>query len=440
MYLKRFSGKVWKGESMRKKLFAYINTESEFEENVAEAVNRYFLNGADGLFLYSYISGDAYKEEFFHMIKRVTQELALPYYVGCHVARFEDVKKAFYTGASAVVIPIDGLEDWEVIRESVERFGSEKIIAELNAAKADTEEGLAALSARAAKACGMGAGGLLFKHVTLGPRMTAYLKTLEVPVMVRDSLVRNSVEELLSTEGVSALATNYYKNKDIRRVKENLTFSGINMYHLESSLPFSEFKKDENGLVPVIVQDYRSNEVLMLAYMNEESYNKTIEDGRMIYYSRSRKELWLKGETSGNYQYVKSLALDCDRDTILARVYPVGPACHTGHTSCFFTGLTEQSREGLTPQEVLEELYATIIDRKAHPKEGSYTNYLFEKGIDKILKKCGEEAAEIIIAAKNPEAEELKYEIADFLYHLSVLMVECGLNWDDVMTELAHRR
>jgi len=425
---------------MRKKLFAYINTESEFEENVAEAVNRYFLNGADGLFLYSYIAEDAYKDEFFHMIKRVTEDFALDYLVGCHVARFEDVKKAFYTGASAVVIPADGLEDWSVIKESVDRFGSEKIYVELNASKADSEEGVAALSARVAKACGLGAGGIMFKHVTFGPCLTAYLKTVTVPVMIRDSLVRNSVEDILSTEGVSILATNYYKNKDIRRVKENLTVSGIDMYHLETSMPFSEFKKDANGLVPVVVQDYRSNEVLMLAYMNEEAYNKTIEDGRMTYYSRSRQELWLKGDTSGNYQYVKSLSIDCDKDTILAKVYPIGPACHTGRTSCFYTDLVEGSKEALVPQEVLEELYSTIVDRKNHPKEGSYTNYLFEKGIDKILKKCGEEATEIVIAAKNPEAEELKYEIADFLYHLSVLMVECNLNWDDVMTELAHRR
>lgn len=425
---------------MRKKLFAYINTESEFEENVAEAVNRYFLNGADGLFLYSFIAEDTYKEEFFHMIKRVTQDLAVPFFVGCHVARFEDVKKAFYTGASAVVIPANGLEDWEVIKESADRFGKDKIFIELNASKADTQEGVEALAVMAEKARELGAGGLMFKHVTIGPRMTEYLKTLTVPVMIRDSLVRNSVEDILGTQGVAILATNYYKNKDIRRIKENLTVSGVDMYYLESSMPFSEFKTDANGLVPVVVQDYRSNEVLMLAYMNEESYQKTIEDGRMTYYSRSRKELWLKGETSGNYQYVKSLALDCDKDTILAKVYPVGPACHTGHTSCFFTELTEKMKETLTPQEALEELYSTIVDRKTHPKEGSYTNYLFEKGIDKILKKCGEEATEIVIAAKNPEAEELKYEIADFLYHLSVLMVECGLNWDEVMTELAHRR
>lgn len=429
-----------KGEDMRKRLFAYINTESEFEENVAEAVNRYFLNGVDGLFLYSYVSEDVYKEEFYHMIKRVTSELEIPFFVGCHVARFEDVKKAFYTGAKAVILPVDSLVNWEVIKESVGRFGSENIFVELNAAKADTEEGLAELKAKVDRATALGAGGVMFKHVTLGPRFSQYLKELNLTVMVRDSLVRNSVEDILSAKGVTILATNYYKNKDVRRVKESLTASGVEMDHLESALPFSAFKKDASGLVPVVVQDYRTNEVLMLAYMNEEAYNKTIEDGRMTYYSRSRQELWLKGDTSGNYQYVKSLAIDCDKDTILAKVFPVGPACHTGNNSCFFTQLTEKAGEAMAPKEVLEELYATIVDRKAHPKEGSYTNYLFDKGIDKILKKCGEEATEIVIAAKNPEKEEIKYEIADYLYHLSVLMVECGIHWDDVMAELANRR
>lgn len=425
---------------MRKRLFAYINTENEFEENVAADVQKYFSNGADGMFLYSYLSEDAYKDEFYHMVKRVTAQLEIPFFVGCFVARFEDVKKAFYTGASAVVIPADNLKDWNVIKESVDRFGSDKIMVELNAIEADKEEGMAALKEKLNNAVSLGAGGVMFKHVTIGPRFQALLSEVTVPVMIRDSLVRNTVSDLLGLPNVSILATNYYKDKDIRLVKETLTTEGIEMNHLESTIPFSEFKKNEKGLVPVVVQDYRTNEVLMLAYMNEESYNKTMEDGRMTYFSRSRNELWLKGETSGNYQYVKSLSLDCDKDTILAKVFPVGPACHTGNNTCFFTPLlTEKPKETPVPKDILEELYATIVDRKNHPKEGSYTNYLFDKGIDKILKKCGEEATEIVIAAKNPEKEEIKYEIADYLYHLSVMMVECGVSWDDVMTELANR-
>ena len=174
--------------------------------------------------------------------------------------------------------------------------------------------------------------------------------------------------------------------------------------------------------------------------MNEESYNATCDTGKMTYFSRSRQELWCKGETSGHFQYVKELTLDCDNDTILAKVHQVGAACHTGAYSCFFKELAKKDYNDTNPLTILEEDFKTIIERKNNPKEGSYTNYLFTKGIDKILKKCGEEASEIIIAAKNPDAEELKYEIADFLYHMMVLMAECGLTWEDVTKELANRR
>ncbi|KSV60124.1 bifunctional phosphoribosyl-AMP cyclohydrolase/phosphoribosyl-ATP pyrophosphatase [Acetivibrio ethanolgignens] len=193
-------------------------------------------------------------------------------------------------------------------------------------------------------------------------------------------------------------------------------------------------------MVPVITQDYKTGEVLMLAYMNEEAYQKTIETGKMVYYSRSRQKLWCKGETSGHHQYVKHLMIDCDSDTILAKVRQIGAACHTGHATCFFTDLVKKEYDDTNPLTVFQDVYDIIKDRKQNPKEGSYTNYLFDKGIDKILKKCGEEATEIVIAAKNPETEELKYEISDFLYHLMVLMAECGLSWNDVIKELAHRR
>lgn len=208
----------------------------------------------------------------------------------------------------------------------------------------------------------------------------------------------------------------------------------------EVSFSFADVQVNAQGLLPVVAQDYRTGEVLMVAYMNEEAFRMTVETGRMTYYSRSRDELWVKGLTSGNFQYVKSLALDCDYDTLLAKVYPVGPACHTGANSCFFRSVLEKPKvERTNPHKVLEDLMATILDRKENPREGSYTNYLFDKGVDKILKKVGEEATEIVIAAKNPNAEEIKYEIADFLYHVAVLMAEKGISWDEVMIELANR-
>ena len=159
----------------------------------------------------------------------------------------------------------------------------------------------------------------------------------------------------------------------------------------------------------------------------------------MTYYSRSRQELWVKGLTSGHIQYVKSLTADCDKDTILAKVSQIGAACHTGNHSCFFQEIVKRDCIDTDPLKVFEDVYQVILDRKVHPKEGSYTNYLFDKGIDKILKKLGEEATEIVIAAKNPDKEEIKYEISDFLYHMMVLMAEKDVSWEEITRELARR-
>lgn len=207
----------------------------------------------------------------------------------------------------------------------------------------------------------------------------------------------------------------------------------------KTTIPFSDFKKDENGLISVIVQDYRTNQVLMQAYMNEEAYYKTLETGRMTYYSRSRQELWIKGLTSGHFQYVKSLHSDCDQDALLAKVFQVGNACHTGAYSCFYNEIFNKKESKKNPNDILTDTMNVIMDRKANPKQGSYTNYLFDKGVDKILKKVAEEAGEIIIAAKNPDKEEIKYEIADFLYHVMVLMADKDITLDEVMMELANR-
>ncbi|MBQ6095999.1 MAG: bifunctional phosphoribosyl-AMP cyclohydrolase/phosphoribosyl-ATP diphosphatase HisIE, partial [Lachnospiraceae bacterium] len=209
---------------------------------------------------------------------------------------------------------------------------------------------------------------------------------------------------------------------------------------LTPAFSWEQLKKGENGLVPVVVQDYCTLEVLMVAYMNEEAYEQTLKTGKMHYYSRSRQSQWLKGETSGHFQFVRSLSADCDFDTILAKVNQIGVACHTGARSCFFNEIAKKEyEEADNPLQVFEEVFAVIKDRKVHPKEGSYTNYLFDKGIDKILKKLGEEATEIVIAAKNPNPNEIKYEISDFLYHCMVLMAEKDITWEEITQELANR-
>ena len=197
-----------------------------------------------------------------------------------------------------------------------------------------------------------------------------------------------------------------------------------------------ELKFDEKGLIPAIVQDFYSKKVLTLAYMNKESLEISIKERKTCFFSRSRQELWRKGETSGNYQHIVSIYADCDGDALVVEVVKDGPACHTGSDSCFFEPIFLS--EELT-QFSYDGLYELIEGRKTEKKEGSYTTYLFEKGMDKILKKVGEECTEVIIGAAKGDKEETIYEIADLAYHVMVLMVEAGIELKDVTKELARR-
>lgn len=198
-------------------------------------------------------------------------------------------------------------------------------------------------------------------------------------------------------------------------------------------IDINKLKFDEKGLIPAIVTDARSNEVLTLAYMNRESLEISLEKKLTCFFSRSRNELWLKGETSGNYQHIVSITADCDYDALLVKVNKDGPACHTGEESCFHNPLFGQEPFSL------DGLVKLIEGRKTEKKEGSYTTYLFEKGLDKILKKVGEEATEVIIAGKAEDKKETVYEIADLTYHVLVLMIQMGISLDDIYDELASR-
>ena len=201
-------------------------------------------------------------------------------------------------------------------------------------------------------------------------------------------------------------------------------------------IDINELKFDEKGLIPAIVVDSVTKKVLTLAYMNKESLKISMEKGLTCFWSRSRGELWLKGETSGNYQHIASITADCDRDALVVEVEKDGPACHTSSDSCFTAPLWESGERSEFSYESLMKL---IEGRKTDKKEGSYTTYLFEKGIDKILKKVGEESTEVIIAAKADDKRETVYEIADLAYHVMVLMIEMGISLDDIRAELASR-
>ena len=202
-------------------------------------------------------------------------------------------------------------------------------------------------------------------------------------------------------------------------------------------------KFDEKGLIPAVVQNASTKEVLMVAYMNSESLEKTVESGHATFWSRSRQELWEKGATSGNYMNVEEIRVDCDADCLLLLVNPDGPACHTGARSCFFRKLENgalKEFDKADSSDILQRLMEVTQDRKKNPKEGSYTNYLFQKGEDKILKKVGEEAAEVVIAGKNRSKSEISYETADLMYHLTAMLADNDMTWNDIFDELEKRR
>ena len=436
-----------------KRIITYINCENEPMENVVKSSREYENNGSDELFIYSAAESEKEIESLLATVKEVVRRVDIPVMIGTRVKRFEDIKKAFYTGAQSVVLQYRDIKGTDLIKQGCERFGKDSIIIEVNMDPETATDVFADKDIFDSEYY----GGLLFKHVVISEKLKKTILGMKVPVIIRDSLIRNDILSLISLENVEGIATSYYAAKTlpadnlysdgpsvqagagIMQVKRNLKSEGIDVNTFDSKLKFADLKKNSDGMVPVVVQDYRNNEVLMLAYMNEEAFNKTVETGIMTYFSRSRQELWIKGETSGHYQYVKELIADCDNDTLLAKVEQIGAACHTGNRSCFFNEMLKHEYDEKNAYAVLKGLYDVVVDRKKNPKEGSYTNYLFDKGIDKILKKCGEEATEITIAAKNPNAEELKYEIADYLYHLTVLMVECNVDWEDIVEELSKR-
>lgn len=386
--------------------------------------------GIDKIFVFDLSSEDEEHEKNIHTIRELNRLIEIPTCGGGNIKRLEDIKKLFYAGCKQIIINGSKSYCFELVDEAASRFGHERILVSVKNID------------------------FIFKHKEV-------IKEKVHEMLVMDTNLLDSVENLTDTQYVALCEDNNldailrvlkrehsrgiygtFLNDiviNVMELKSTLSYNGIKMDNFDPALKWSDFKLNSDGLVPVIAQDYRTGEVLMLAYMNEKAFNKTITTGKMTYYSRSRKELWMKGFTSGHIQYVKSLTADCDFDTILAKISQIGVACHTGQYSCFHNKIVHKEYMERNPLKVFEDEYAIIMSRKQHPKEGSYTNYLFDKGLDKILKKIGEEATEIVIAAKNPDPEEIKYEAADFLYHLMVLMVEKGLTWEDITRELSQR-
>lgn len=408
-------------------------------ENPVDMAKYYNDAGADEIAYFDSRATKEGREANIDVIREICRSVDIPLLACGGVRRLEDIKKMLYAGASKVCMKSAALNNPELVSEAADRFGSERIIVTIDLSECSEPV------AYAERLKELGAGELLLLHNNMVPEYMDIVRDIRqhvaLPIIVSTySTNGEAVAEMLDATNAESISLYNLKKMDIMEIKQQCKKENIPVNTFESAVAFDEFKLNSEGLIPCITQNYKTGEVLMMAYMNKESFEKTIATGRMTYFSRSRNELWTKGETSGHFQFLKSLSLDCDKDTLLAQVSQIGAACHTGSPTCFFTDLVKKEYDSTNPLKVFEEEYDIIVDRKDNPKEGSYTNYLFDKGIDKILKKVGEEATEIVIAAKNPDSEELKYEISDFLYHLMVLMVERDLSWNDITKELADRR
>ena len=394
--------------------------------DAVELATFYNNRGADELLVFDLSSSDSEHDANIGTMIKIQDAVDIQMIVGGNVKRLEDVKKYIYTGAKKAILDMSKDANVEIVKEASERFGSDKIAVMLNKdydfskIKQLKYDGVTLIIA---DSCANECIGLGIKVLAFNCNFTF-----------------NDMVEFGKQDKVYGISDNSFAGDfDFLNFKAQLKEEGVNTIVFESAMSFDQFKKNSDGMIPVVVQDYKTDKVLMVAYMNEEAFNLTIKTGKMTYFSRSRNEIWVKGVTSGHFQYVKELSMDCDLDTMLAKVYQVGVPCHTGADTCFFNTLVKKEYDESNPMRVFEDVYNVILDRKKNPKEGSYTNYLFDKGIDKILKKVGEEATEIVIAAKNPDPQEVKYEISDFLYHVMVLMAEKGVSWKEITKELSRR-
>ncbi len=405
-------------------------SEMDIKYNVLELAGVYDDSGVDKIICYDLSDTDEEHERNLLVIREINRTIQIKTAGGGNIKRLEDVKKFLYAGCVEVILNGSKPESIGLIQEAASRFGAEKMLVSLKTVDFlfKTADFLA---------------DNVHEILIMNPSLLEGLENItSIPYIVEvKEFDFNYVSNLLKSDKIRGISGAFINDTstDIMNLKCELSDAGIKMDNFEPKLLWADLKKDPQGLVPVVVQDFQTNEVLMVAYMNEEAFNNTVRVGKMTYWSRSRNELWLKGLTSGHFQYVKSLTADCDYDTILAKVSQVGAACHTGSYSCFFNEIIKKEYTERNPLKIFEEVYGIILDRKANPKEGSYTNYLFDQGLDNILKKVGEEATELVIATKNDDTEEIRDEISDFLYHMMVLMVEKGIKWEDVVSELAGR-
>lgn len=389
-------------------------------ENVVELAQYYSNQGADELLVFDLSESDEEHTESIELIQKINRVIPIPMIAGGNIKRLEDVKRLLYTGVKRVMLNFSKSDMFSLAQEATNRFGKEKIAVSLNDFDAlfKQQQLIEEYSSE-----------LIFMHRL---DLNSVMNITNIPcIIVTDTDSEEELFNILRCPGVKGLSGRFVSDVKMQfsDFKEKCAERDIKITSFESLMDFSEFHIHTNGIISVITQDYKTGEILSVRKMNREAFETTVKTGKMTYYNPE-----LDCVESKQNQYVKSMTVNETRDTLLAKID------FREKTETYFTqSLIGSDESKKDPMQIFEYVYQTILDRKQNPKEDSYTTYLFNKGLDKILKKIGEEATEIVIAAKNPNQDELKSEFVDFLYHAMVLMVERDVTWEELTEEMAKR-
>lgn len=419
----------------------------------------YDQSGADELIMYDITATTEGTDLFVETIESIAKEISIPLTVGGGIQSIKDISRVLQAGANKVSLNSAAIANPALINEAAATFGSSSIVIGIDAKQVaphkwnafthgGTKNSNKDVLDWAREVVERGAGELVINSMDNDgmkegfniPLLVALQEAVSVPIIASGGAgsVQDFLDVFMNTKVIGALAASvfHYGEVDIPTLNKQLSNIEESVVTPLQNLDMLHITFDEQGLIPAVVQHAETGDVLMLAYMNEESLKKSIQTKQTWFYSRSRDELWHKGATSGNTQVITKMELDCDGDTILVTVLPNGPSCHTGNNTCFSTPILSGPPSSRT---VLYQLAQKIATRKKNPVEGAYTTYLFNEGIDKILKKIGEEASEVIIGAKNNDKAEVIWETSDLVYHMLVLMEELGVSIGQIQHELLQR-
>lgn len=427
-----------------------------------ETAKMYNDQGADEIVFLDISATNEQRKTMLDVIERAAKEVFIPLTVGGGISSIEDFQAVLNVGADKVSINSAAVNNPKLITEAAQKFGSQCVVVAIDVKKNKdgvyevvTKGGMFNTHLKAVnwakKVEELGAGEILLTSMDADGTKAGYdleitkmiSEAVNIPVIASGGAGKKEDFYMALTEGkadaVLAASLFHFGEIKVGELKEYLESKNVPVRKdkMENNQITAKDLKFVNGLIPVITQDIVTGEVLMQAYMNEEAFNKTLETNKVHYFSRSRNQLWLKGETSGHFQELVKMYADCDNDSLLCLVKQTGCACHTGNYSCFFNQIKDS--EAKTSYKILFDLEKLVQDRRENPVEGSYTNYLLTKSVDKICKKISEEAGEIIIGSMKRSKEEVIYESADFLYHLTVLLNDQNVSMEEVLTELASR-